>query len=78
MPKPSESITLYGQEAEEFRRLRDDVVEDVVGWNPSNAKTVAFLMAHFDEKAFSSLFEDVETIEFADSQREPAGPSDSR
>lgn len=55
MPKEKVSITLYGQQAEEFRRLREDVLPEVIGWEPANAKTVAFMMAHFDEKEFSDL-----------------------
>jgi hypothetical protein len=60
MPKSSEGITLYGEEAEEFRRLQEDVLPDGIGWVPANAKTVAFLMAHFDEQEFATLLEDVD------------------
>lgn len=46
MPKPSESITLYGEKAERFRKLRDDVLRDEFGFKPSNAETVGWLLTH--------------------------------
>lgn len=71
MPKPRESITLYGEEAEEFRRLREDVLPDVIGWEPANAKTVVFLMAHFDGDEFRELLDvDVDDGLTSDTRRD--------
>lgn len=47
MAKPSESITLYGDRAEQFRQKRDEL-EDVLGHEPHNAQVVALMMADFD------------------------------
>jgi hypothetical protein len=43
MPQPSESATLYGDKAELFREIQDDL-EERWGYEPSNAETVAYLM----------------------------------
>ena len=44
MAKPSESVTLYGDKAELFREIREEMA-DRKGWTPKNAEIVAELMA---------------------------------
>ena len=47
MTKPSENVTLYGDRAEQFRCIRDDL-EAVLGHEPTNAQVVGLMMAGFD------------------------------
>ncbi|WP_353634606.1 hypothetical protein ABSL23_02305 [Halobacterium sp. NMX12-1] len=44
MAKPSESITLYGDKAELFREIQEEMAEEK-GWEPGNSETVAEMMA---------------------------------
>ncbi|QSG06463.1 hypothetical protein [Halapricum desulfuricans] len=50
MAKPSASVTLYGDRAEQFRSIKDDL-EDVLGHEPPNAQVVGLMMADFDPDA---------------------------
>lgn len=47
MSGPPESVTLHGQNAENFRDVKTDL-EARLGYQPSNAETVRLLMAGFD------------------------------
>lgn len=47
MAKPSASVTLYGDRAEQFRDIKDSL-EDVLGHEPRNAQVVELMMADFD------------------------------
>jgi hypothetical protein len=47
MTKPSESVTLYGDRAEQFRRIAGRL-EEVLGHEPTNAQVMGLLMASFD------------------------------
>jgi len=49
MPKPSESITLYGDKAELFREIKEEM-SDRKGFEPGNAETVAELMANWHQR----------------------------
>lgn len=51
MAKSSESVTLYGDKAELFREIQEEIAERK-GFEPGNAETVAELMAvwHQNEK----------------------------
>jgi hypothetical protein len=44
MTRPSESVTLYGDRAEQFREIRSDL-EEYLGHNPRNAQVVELMMA---------------------------------
>lgn len=46
MTKPSESVTLYGDKAELFRKIQQEMA-DRKGFEPGNAETVAELMAQW-------------------------------
>lgn len=47
MATPSENITLYGDRAEQFRNIKDDL-EDVLGHEPRNSQVLELMMADFD------------------------------
>lgn len=49
MAKPSESVTLYGDKAELFREIKEDMA-DQKGFEPGNAETVAELMADWHQE----------------------------
>lgn len=49
MAKPSESFTLYGDKAELFRRIQEEMAERK-GFQPGNAETAAELMAFWNKK----------------------------
>ncbi|MFB6087850.1 MAG: hypothetical protein ABEJ85_04955 [Haloarculaceae archaeon] len=48
MPKPSESVTLYGDKAELFRDIKEEMAERK-GFEPGNAEAVAELMAEWHQ-----------------------------
>ncbi|SEW10218.1 hypothetical protein [Halobacterium jilantaiense] len=48
MAKPSESTTLYGDKAELFREIKDEM-SDRKGFEPGNAEAVAELMAFWHQ-----------------------------
>lgn len=54
MPKPSESITLYGERAERFREIRHDL-EKKLGYTPTNAEAVGIVMSEWDDGKESGL-----------------------
>lgn len=47
MSKPSESVTLYGDRAEQFRDIKDNL-EEILGHEPRNAQVVELMMGDFD------------------------------
>jgi hypothetical protein len=60
MSKPSESATLYGDRAEQFREIKDDL-EDVLGHEPRNAQVVELMMADFEPASVFASAEPAET-----------------
>ena len=48
MPQPSESVTLYGDKAELFREIQEEMAEEK-GFEPGNSETVADLMSHYHQ-----------------------------
>lgn len=55
MTKPSESITLYGERAERFREIREDI-ESRLGYEPSNAEAIGIVMSEWSEGEEIGLF----------------------
>lgn len=51
MSGPSVSITLYGEEAQRFKEIAEEV-EEVSGFKPSNADVARELMREFDEREY--------------------------
>ncbi|GAA0276923.1 hypothetical protein [Halobacterium noricense] len=49
MAKPSESITLYGDKAELFRDIKEEMA-DRKGFEPGNSEAVAELMADWHQE----------------------------
>jgi hypothetical protein len=47
MTKPSENVTLYGDKAEQFREVREELTA-ILGHEPTNAEVVGVLMAGWD------------------------------
>jgi len=47
MTKPTESVKLYGDRAEQFREKKRRLAE-VLGHEPTNAQVVGLMMAGFD------------------------------
>lgn len=50
MTKPSESVTLYGDRADQFREIRGDL-EDRLGHEPTNAQVIGLLMSAWSPEA---------------------------
>lgn len=47
MTKPSENVALYGDRAEQFREVHEDLAA-ILGHDPTNAEVVGVLAAEWD------------------------------
>lgn len=54
MTKSSEAVTLYGDRAERFREIQEDIT-DRLGYEPSNAETIGIIMSKWDESEKPNL-----------------------
>ena len=54
MTKSSEAVTLYGERAERFREIQEDITERL-GYEPSNAETAGIIMSQWSLDSKSIL-----------------------
>lgn len=55
MPKSNESLKLYGDKAQQFREIRDEMAESL-GHEPSKSEVVGYLLANWEHSDERDIF----------------------